>query len=195
MLSLVFAISTASCVAPVPVEKARLTSRFGVRPGLVSGTHFHQGIDLAAPIGTPVYSVVREIVTRASVGDLGGMSVVLQKQGDQNRGSLLILYDHLDSMEVVRGQRVFPGDRIGTVGQSGLANGAHLHFATFIRDRATGERRPVPPSSQLTLCPYPVTRGRWLGGHSVSDAKALNPSGGIPFQWPRKAAAAKGDRR
>lgn len=83
----------------------------------------HEGVDLAAPRGTAIYSVMRGRVIFADWDGAYGRKIVL----DHGRGTVTV-YAHLDSMAVKVGQRVRLGQRIGRVGTSGRTTGPHLHF-------------------------------------------------------------------
>jgi murein DD-endopeptidase MepM/ murein hydrolase activator NlpD len=113
-----------------PVLGATATQEFGctafaaepVDPGCPGG-HFHSGIDLAAPIGTPVQAAAggtaRVVADRSGYG----LHVIV----DDGVG-LATLYAHLDSALVASGDRLPAGGLIGTVGSSGNSTGPHLHF-------------------------------------------------------------------
>ena len=84
----------------------------------------HEGIDLPAPVGTPVFAAADGTVVYAGHGIRGyGNLVVIKHSGD-----LLTVYAHNSALLVSQGQPVRAGDRIALVGQSGHATGPHLHF-------------------------------------------------------------------
>lgn len=88
----------------------------------------HSGLDLAAAKGTPVAAPNNGIVTFAMEGLLSpGNTVVI----DHGMG-LFTSYYHLDTIDVVKGQKVKKGDVIGTVGTTGFSTGPHLHYAVSI---------------------------------------------------------------
>lgn len=94
-------------------------SPFGTRGGRA-----HEGIDLPAPMGTPVFAAAAGEVVYAGAGIRGyGNLVVLQHAGD-----LLTVYAHNAAVFVTQGQAVRAGERIAAVGQTGRATGPHLHF-------------------------------------------------------------------
>jgi murein DD-endopeptidase MepM/ murein hydrolase activator NlpD len=104
---------------PLTTIKVVVGSPFGTRWG-----KFHQGIDLPAPIGTPVFAAADGRVIYAGNGIRGyGNLVVLKHPGD-----LLTVYAHNSVLLVSEGQSVRVGDRLALVGQSGHATGPHLHF-------------------------------------------------------------------
>jgi len=88
----------------------------------------HKGIDLAASTGTPIYATRSGIVTRAEYGSANGNFVFIN-HGD----GFTSVYLHMDEYIVKPGQYVAQGEQIGTVGNTGLSKGAHLHFS-IIRD-------------------------------------------------------------
>ena len=121
-----------------PMKKGtyRVTSRFGPRWG-----RQHRGIDLGAPIGTPIYAsadgIVSKTVTTCPVngfrgnncGNFYGNQIIINHRGSNT------LYAHLASVKVTKGQTVKQGQQIGTVGNSGSSTGAHLHFETRLDGR------------------------------------------------------------
>jgi murein DD-endopeptidase MepM/ murein hydrolase activator NlpD len=104
---------------PLTTVRVVVGSPFGARWGKP-----HEGIDLPAPIGTPVFAAADGRVVYAGNGIRGyGNLVVLKHAGD-----LLTVYAHNSVLLVSQGQPVRAGDRIALVGQSGHATGPHLHF-------------------------------------------------------------------
>jgi len=98
------------------------------------GGHFHSGVDMAAPAGTPVRAAAAGIVTVAWNPIGYGVYVVVQ-----HGGGVSTLYGHLERTGLVSGDLVAAGDEIGLVGSTGLSTGPHLHFEV----RRDG--RPVDP--------------------------------------------------
>jgi len=84
----------------------------------------HSGMDIAAPVGTPVLCPAPGQVI--DVGDyfFNGNTVWLD-----HGGGLLSMYCHLHSTEVQAGERVAPGQRIASVGATGRVTGPHLHWS------------------------------------------------------------------
>lgn len=109
----------------LPLEFVRTTSGFARRRHPIRKTmHFHQGVDFAAPHGTPVRSVDAGRVAFAGTQNGYGKVVYI----DHGDGARTTVYAHLSSMDVRRGDVVRAGDTIGAVGSTGLSTGAHLHF-------------------------------------------------------------------
>ncbi|WP_081060628.1 M23 family metallopeptidase [Burkholderia territorii] len=101
-----------------PCPRGRISSFFGQR-----SSGFHNGLDIAAPIGTAVYGAKDGVVERASWNDSFGNVVVIR-----HSDGTATLYAHLSSMEVNLGDKVESGEKIGEVGDGGESRGAHLHF-------------------------------------------------------------------
>jgi murein DD-endopeptidase MepM/ murein hydrolase activator NlpD len=109
-----------------PLDGARITSGFGMRQHPVLGfTRRHQGIDFAAPTGTPVVAAANGTV--ASVGPRNGYGRMVTIS---HPGSTETLYAHLSSFApgLSPGQQVRQGQMIGRVGSTGLSSGPHLHY-------------------------------------------------------------------
>jgi hypothetical protein len=116
---------------------------------------FHDGIDLPAPVGTPVYAVRAGTVKFAGEGNTDGFSsrhVVIEHVG-RARPPIYSVYLHLDSVEarIVPGACVVRGQRIGAVGRDD-ATYSHLHFE--IREGTFRESGSVHP---LHYLPYQDT--------------------------------------
>ena len=107
-----------------PVHGALHTSPFGWR-----GRRFHEGTDLGAPRGTPIYAAHDGVVVLESRyhGRYGRIVVI---QGDK----LLTVYGHNSRNYVSEGDRVRKGQHIADVGATGRATGPHLHFETRVLD-------------------------------------------------------------
>ena len=124
----------------VPVS-GRYTSPFGDR--MLEGKHeFHQGIDIAAPSGRPIFAANTGIVTITPGNGAYGNSVDVVNQ------YLLTRYGHLSAFSVKSGDYVVQGQKIGEVGSTGHSTGPHLHFE--VRPITTG-KEPDNPANYLSL--------------------------------------------
>lgn len=124
----------------LPLGKLRITSGFGLRVHPTAGaTRHHEGVDLAAPRGTPVHAVADGRVEFAGVQHGYGNVVYLRHVNGRDT----TVYGHLSRIDVRVNQRVTRGEEIGTVGSTGIATGPHLHFEL----RVNGS--PINPSSVL----------------------------------------------
>lgn len=109
-----------------PLEKpARLISGFGPR-----GRRFHDGLDIAAPIGTSILSVHSGVVAYSD-SKLRGFGKMVVIKGDDN---LVTVYAHNKKNIVKKGDRVKRGQKIAEVGMSGHADAPHLHFEVRTKD-------------------------------------------------------------
>jgi murein DD-endopeptidase MepM/ murein hydrolase activator NlpD len=88
-----------------------------------AGRHIHTGIDLAAPMGTPVHSATAGIARVGMDPEGAGIYVVVAVDAH-----VRIFYCHLSAVSVTNGQTVAPGEVVGTLGESGRATGPHVHF-------------------------------------------------------------------
>ncbi|ETA66315.1 M23 family metallopeptidase [Haloechinothrix halophila] len=104
-----------------------LTSVFGARWGTT-----HYGIDLAAPIGTPVHAVEDGVVIEAGAASGFGLWVRVQHED----GSVSV-YGHINSYYVAEGQHVEAGQPIAEVGNRGQSTGPHLHFEVWTHEDGT----------------------------------------------------------
>jgi murein DD-endopeptidase MepM/ murein hydrolase activator NlpD len=110
-----------------------LTSGYGWRWG-----RMHHGIDIAGPIGTPIYAAAPGVVEYAgwNSGGYGNMIEVRHPDGSMTR------YAHLDSVGVRSGQAVKQGEQIGEMGSTGYSTGPHLHFEVHLANRG-GTVNPI----------------------------------------------------
>lgn len=113
-----------SLPAQWPLSAARVSSGFGMRNHpLESGQLFHSGVDLAAPLGTPIVATGDGTVGSAGwSGGYGLMVAIAHGEGVQTR------YAHMSRLAVAPGQQVRRGEVIGYVGSTGRSTGPHLHY-------------------------------------------------------------------
>jgi murein DD-endopeptidase MepM/ murein hydrolase activator NlpD len=121
--------AAAKCL-PVPKGAFSVSSPFGYRPDPFTGQlAFHEGIDIPAPEGTPVFAVDAGRVTMAGWSGGYGLAVII------DHGSCKTLYGHLSEKAVSLGSAVEAGQVIGAVGSSGRSTGAHLHFGVSVNGK------------------------------------------------------------
>ena len=101
-----------------------VTSEFGVRRDpFHGGARSHQGLDIAAPHGSPVFATADGVVVRADWWGSYGLIVVIQHpSGHETR------FAHLSAIKVLEGQYVRRGQVIGNIGSTGRSTGPHLHY-------------------------------------------------------------------
>jgi len=106
-----------------PIRGSKLTSKFGMR-----WRRFHEGVDLSAPSGTPIFAVHDGEVLYSGRGLSGYGNLIAIKSAH----GLVTVYAHNKKNVVEKGQHVEAGYLIGFVGSTGNASGPHLHFETRI---------------------------------------------------------------
>lgn len=120
---------------PLPAGSYTITSGFGWR-----WERMHNGIDLAAPIGTPVLaSKTGEVVFSGWKNGYGYTVVILHENGEET------LYAHLSATGTNVGTLVNQGRVIGWLGNSGFSTGPHLHF------EIRGQNGPYNPTLALNF--------------------------------------------
>ena len=121
-----------------PVRTAEFMSAYGHRSDpFERRVRMHEGIDLAAPIGTPIYSTAEGTVLRAGWNSGGYGNLV---EIDHGRG-IITRYGHLSAVLVHPGDRVTRGQQVGRMGSTGRSTGSHLHYEVRIDGRAVN---PIP---------------------------------------------------
>ena len=112
-----------------------ISSQFGERVHPVTRTRsFHNGIDITAPIGTPVYAPVYAFVALVYNHETGGRTIILKdiKNGDRYG------FCHLAEQLVKAGDTVTKGTMIAKSGNTGRSTGPHLHFSHAINGKWVG---------------------------------------------------------
>jgi murein DD-endopeptidase MepM/ murein hydrolase activator NlpD len=132
-----------------PVTPACVSSPFGWRHAV--GPHapagFHNGIDLPAPAGAPVYAAAAGTVEMVKRQGLGGVTVHLR-----HPDGLVTLYAHLGNLApaIASGKRsVAAGEPLGHVARTGVTYGTHVFFAVLKDGQAVDPLIMLPP---LTRC-------------------------------------------
>lgn len=108
----------------MPAE-GRLSQGFGSASGQFGYT-FHNGLDIAAKIGTPVYAAEAGKVTKVSSSGPYGNHIQIEHNVDGQKWTTV--YAHLHKVDVKTGQSVRQGEPIGQIGNTGNSSGPHLHF-------------------------------------------------------------------
>jgi len=125
-----------------PMVSFQITQRFGptsfaLEPPLGQYRHFHTGVDLSAPLGTPVMAAADGVVVAVGHEASGYGNFVVIAHG----GGIATLYGHLLDTSVSVGQTVARGQVIGLEGSTGFSTGPHLHFELRVYEQVTD---PMP---------------------------------------------------
>lgn len=116
-----------------PVKEAdvhKITSFFGMRiHPILQIAKFHTGLDISAPIGTPVISTSYGKVKFAGRKGNYGNCVIVES------GDYSVYYAHLDLISVNKDQFLNKGDLVGQVGTTGLSTGPHLHYEIRFKNK------------------------------------------------------------
>jgi len=105
----------------------------------------HEGIDVTAPMGTPIEAPAAGVVRDAGWESGYGNTIVI----DHGFGTVT-KFAHASKILVREGQRVSRGQRIALVGNTGLATGPHLHYEVHVNGRAVDPLRYVLPEHVVT---------------------------------------------
>ena len=131
-----------------PEPQAQISQPFGpstywFEPPYGSYPHFHTGIDLVEPFGSPVQAADDGVVALVGSSSSGyGNYVVIAHSGGLNT-----LYGHLSTALVSVGQQVTQGTVVGLEGSTGNSTGAHLHFELRINQNPVNPAPYLPPGA------------------------------------------------
>jgi hypothetical protein len=115
-------------VLPV-ASPAVITDPYGYDRESGAATIAHKGVDFRAPPGTPVYAIARGVVRIAKTFSVYGNAVIVD-----HGFNLLSMYMHLSKIDVIPGQLVQKGQLVGLSGETGYAEGPHLHLTVRINN-------------------------------------------------------------
>jgi len=132
---------------PLEGVKGRLTNDFGLAIHPFTGKlYLHKGIDLAYARGTPIIAAANGKVVERGYEAFGFGNYVRIRH---NYG-FYTKYAHLDTVYVEEGDMVTQGQRIGTMGSSGLSTGPHLHFEVHLGSQVVDPKRYLNIQNDLT---------------------------------------------
>ena len=143
-----------------------VSSPFGPRWQASQGRYdYHPGLDIAAPINTPVHVITDGVVTEVGwLSPDSGLTVIVS----HTQAGYYSAYLHLNSAPVSAGQPVSQGEVIGYVGNSGTTEFMHLHFEIRLSDHdyPANTRNPMGylPRPEVTTPTIQVT---WLGSDPI----------------------------
>ena len=119
-------------IYPVELGKDRLSSQFGYRRDPFSNKYkFHDGHDYSALIGTTVHSTANGRVKKSKYWGTFGNYIEI----DHGNG-FVTAYGHLSKLNVRKGDKVFRGQKIGEVGNTGRSTAPHLHYEVQYKYKA-----------------------------------------------------------
>lgn len=195
--------SSASSTSTSPsAQVGKVTSDMGMRPDPMNSgkTQNHQGVDVAAPSGTPIYATMDGQARKYTNSETAGNYVeVTDAQGNKTR------YLHMSRHEGwIQGGVVRPvkkGDIIGYVGTTGRSTGNHLHYEEYRNGKNVTDRsgamlalNPTTPTTpNLAAAPVPKINGPQVASasqaqvHSVDNA--IEAAAGKPLFSPEDLAA------
>ena len=130
-----------------PIDGARLSSRYGMRRHPILGySRMHQGLDFAAPTGTPIMAAGDGIVEFAGRKGNYGNYIRIRHPNEYHT-----VYAHLSRFAsgVRRGARVTQGQTIGYVGSTGMSTGPHLHYEVLHRGKHLNPTKMASPPSRI----------------------------------------------
>lgn len=127
-------ISCIPSVPPILPEKGtyRISSPYGRRfDPVYKRAAFHDGIDFATRLGNPVYATGDGVVEKVKYQFFGYGNEVIIDHGFGYKTR----YAHLNCIDVVKGQKLVRGQRIGEVGNTGKSTGPHLHYEVLYKSK------------------------------------------------------------
>ncbi|MHB8612431.1 MAG: murein hydrolase activator EnvC family protein [Candidatus Dormibacteraceae bacterium] len=118
-----------------PMVGGRVTQPFGpstllLEPPLGRYKHFHTGVDIAAPFGTTVTAAAAGVVVAVGHSSIGYGNYVVIGHGS----GIMTLYGHLLETDVLVGDTLARGQRVGLEGSTGWSTGPHVHFELRVND-------------------------------------------------------------
>ena len=176
-----------------PTEVRIVTQPFGVRPEYYSqfGLPGHEGVDIAAPIGSRIFCVAPgriKMLHPEPTGHAYGTHVRVQH--DQGYETI---YAHLTSLEVVAGQAVQAGQVLGRADHTGNASGDHLHLTLKHQGETLGKypNNIVDPTRFLEALLTATVDGAAYVTDKVPDGSSFPPSSSFPETWRMRNTGAR----
>ncbi len=151
-------------------DSALISSPFGPRWQASKLRYdYHPGIDIVAPLDTPVHVITDGVVTKVGwLSPDSGLTVKVSHPQD----SYTSVYMHLDGTAVVEGQNVTQGQVIGLVGNSGTTEFTHLHFEI----RVSGQMYPENTRNPLGYLPHPELSAPSLQVVAINSSPIYSPT-------------------
>ena len=166
-------------ILPLPHDQFVLTSPFGTRISpFTRSQDMHKGLDLSAPLGTPIYAAADGVVTfagryplRQSVAWWRFGNVVVLNHADR----FITIYAHCDTTSVKRGDRVRQGQVIATVGNTGWSTNAHLHYEVRSDLEQPGTYVPIDPRIYILNYQWNNEASLLIQARTTKDYKDFDP--------------------
>ncbi len=135
-----------SIPSSIPVD-GWVTSAYGIRMSPLTGEKgYHRGIDIAAPVGTPIYAPAGGVVTFSGKKEgFGNVVMISHGQG------VVTVYAHNAQNLAKAGQVLSQGDQLGTVGNTGRSTGPHVHYEVWVNGRVVDPKRFIPTAGEFSL--------------------------------------------
>ena len=135
--------SNAPILQPIHINQlTRFSSGFGYRKHpILKFLQEHKGIDLTAPVGTPVYAAGDGVIKSSNENSFSNTGYGKFIDIDHQIDGLSSKYAHLSKIIVKEGQTVKRGEKIGEVGNTGLSTAPHLHYEIRINGEAVNPLR------------------------------------------------------
>lgn len=183
-------------VLPVPADQFVLTSPFGNRVSPFTRTaDFHKGLDLSAPIGTPIYAAADGVVTYAGRYPIS-QSVNWWRFGNvvtlNHANRFITIYAHCDSVKVRAGDKVTQGQIIATVGNTGWSTNAHLHYEVRSDIEQPGKYEPIDPRIYILNYQWSNEAVLLMRARTSKDYRNFDPLPSAFVGYGNGAAGGKG---
>jgi murein DD-endopeptidase MepM/ murein hydrolase activator NlpD len=142
-----------------PLDEVTITQYFGNTSFAASGAYNgkgHNGIDLGAPIGTPVHAALTGVVAGTGNTDVGNCYSFGKWVYVKHVNGLGTIYAHLSEIDVSQGQSVTTGQLLGYSGETGYATGPHLHFGVYVSSatdiiKLSAATKTTTPCANVTM--------------------------------------------
>ncbi|MBD2364137.1 M23 family metallopeptidase [Anabaena minutissima FACHB-250] len=184
-------ITNSTAFTQVAIQQTPLTIANLIWPtkGYISqGFHKyrHEGIDIAAPSGTPIMAAAAGTVVKSGWDEWGLGNAIEIKH---HNGSVTV-YGHNRRLLVSKGQQVKQGQIIAEMGSTGNSTAPHLHFEIYPNGRVAADPQHLLASSIASNIPSPQSYPSAAGGYQVNKprpintppvAQAVSPSQAIPI--------------
>ncbi len=156
-----------------PIEKARISSPFGKMRTINNHTRIHKGVDLAAPIGTPIKASYAGVITHMQRrGAYGNYIKITHSNGVET------VYAHMRNFakKLYIGKRVNTGEVIGYVGLTGRTTGPHLHHELRVNNVHVDPMKTKIPQKKLTSVSYRDFKRYYTYINQINKSVKVNSS-------------------